>query len=156
MTTDRHTDANPAAGADELPTVIADAIREFAGGRAAGPGGSSGLPAPVDPADQLSDLGGRAPRLEEAVPLSEPISGVVLLCSVDSLSAPSRSGSAVHSRSAFATSAQRLVSEACRNGVDVRGSWSLRTEETFPDFELEVLEVEKPVRSDDSSSATRE
>ncbi|MDG5757921.1 hypothetical protein QA600_01010 [Natronococcus sp. A-GB1] len=156
MTTDRHTDANPVAGADELPTAIAAVIREFTEARTAVSGGSSGLPAPVDPADQLSDLGGRVPRLEEAVPLSEPVPGVVFLCSVDSLSAPARNEAAVRSRSAFAASAQRLVSEACRNGVDVRGSWSLRTEETFPDFELEILEVEKPVRSDDSSSATRE
>ena len=156
MTTDRHTDANPAAGADELPTVIADAIREFAERRAVESGGSNGLPVPVDAVAQLSDPNRRALRLEGAVPFSEPAPGVVLLCSGDALSTPSRGESAVRSRSAFAASAQRLVSEACRNGVDVRGSWSLRTEETFPDFELEILEIEKPVRSDDSSSATRE
>lgn len=156
MTTDRHTDANPSAGADELPTVIADAIREFAERRAVKSGGSDGFPVPVDAVDQLSDPDGRALRLEGAVPLSEPVPGVVFLCSVEPLSTPFRNEAAVRSRSAFAASAQRLVSEACRNGVDVRGSWSLRTDETFPDFELEVLEIEKPVRSDDSSSATRE
>jgi hypothetical protein len=156
MTTDRHTDANPAAGADELPTVIADAIRGFAERRAAGSDDSNGLPVPVDAVDQLSDPDGRALRLEQARPHSEPVPGVVFLWSVDSLSTPVRNEAAVRSRSAFAASVQRLVSEACRNGVDVRGSWSLRTEETFPDFELEILEVEKPVRSDDSSSATRE
>ncbi|MDG5819563.1 hypothetical protein [Natronococcus sp. A-GB7] len=156
MTTDRHTDANPAAGADELPIAIAEAIREFTERRADAPGGSDRLPVLADLAGQLPDLDGSALRLEGAVPLSEPASGVVVLCSGDALSTPSRSESAVRSRSAFAASAQRLVSGACRNGVDVRGSWSLRTEEPFPDFELEILEVEKPVRSDDSSSAARE
>ncbi|MFU8867446.1 hypothetical protein [Natronococcus sp.] len=155
MTTDRHTDANPAAGADELPTAIAAAIREFTERRTAGSDRGDGLPALVEPA-RPSTLGGDAPRLEEARPLSEPVPGVVFLCSVDAFSTPVRNEAAVRSRSTFAASAQRLVSEAGRNGVDVRGSWSLRTEETFPDFELEILEVEKPVRGDDSSSATRE
>ncbi|WP_293032124.1 hypothetical protein [Natronococcus sp.] len=155
MTTDRHTNANPAAGADELPTAIAAVIREFTQQRAAGSDRAGGLPASVELA-RPSALDESAIRLEGGVSLSEPAPGVVLLCSVDALSTPPRSESTVRSRSAFAASAQRLVSEACRNGVDVRGSWSLRTEESFPDYELEILEVEKPVRSDGSSSAVRE
>ncbi|AGB36138.1 hypothetical protein [Natronococcus occultus] len=150
MTTDRSTDGDRDIETNQLPAAIAATIREFTELRAVSARRSDGVTVLVEPADQPSALDGDVLRLEGAVSLSEPAPGLVLLCSVGALST-FRDESAVRSRSAFASSVQWLVSEACRNGVDVRGSWSLRTEETFPDFEVEILEVEKPIRRDESS-----
>lgn len=42
----------------------------------------------------------------------------------------------------------RLLAAADRNGVEPRGSWEYRSNEDGPDWEVMVVELEKPAESD--------
>lgn len=45
----------------------------------------------------------------------------------------------------FTCALQQLINGAYRNDIDVQDSWSLRTQSAYPDWEVEIVEVTKPI-----------
>lgn len=49
------------------------------------------------------------------------------------------------SADAFESILEHLIHQSYLNGIDIQGSWSLRTAANRPDWEVEITEVTKPV-----------
>ena len=146
MTTNRDDATNPAPKSNELQQTIAKTIRDIAEAHSVSREFLDGAHAPVERAELSSRLDdeARTPLTGTCFALGTS-DGLVVICPESVLPGAVRDNPSILSKSEFATSVQRLVHSACRNDVDVRGSWPFRTDADFPDFELEILEVEKPV-----------
>ncbi|WP_148857870.1 hypothetical protein [Natronococcus pandeyae] len=129
-----------------MQQTIAKTIRDVAEGHSFSPEFLDGTRAPVERAERSSRLDDEARTTHTGTCFALGTSeGLVVICPENVLPSAVRGTPSILSKSEFATSVQRLVHSACRNDVDVRGSWPFRTEADLPDFELEILEVEKPV-----------
>lgn len=147
MTTNRDDATNLAPKSNELQQMIAKTIRDIAEGHSFSRESLDGTRAPVERTERISQFDDDEARtaLTGTCFALGTSDGLVVICPENVLPGAVRGTPSILSKSEFATSVQRLVHSACRNDVDVRGSWPFRTEADLPDFELEILEVEKPV-----------
>ncbi|WP_290813502.1 HalOD1 output domain-containing protein [Halovivax sp.] len=144
-----------ATRADQLPAAVRDAVAAVEG---VGPESLGRIDDVVD-AEALGALFGMGERAVESAAgtVTFELSNCVVIVRHDgrvvalpraSAQVPSAETALAICDGGFGRVLSTVVDAAHRNGIDVCGSWSLRSDRSRPDWEVEITEVTKPYTVD--------